>query len=265
MPYARFGVHRLYYEVDAFTDPWREPETICLLHGNGRSTAMWYAWVPRLAGEYRVVRLDALGHGRSSVPRRYRFSPAGGAHEVLAVLDHARLERVHLVGEATGGIVAIQAACDHPDRVASLTLISTPIRVRGERRALFARWDRMLATLSARDWYQANMDLRLDARGTGRARIAWLTNELGKTPRHVVKAVIHYEVTLDLTDRLPRVSAPTLIMAPTAGAIASKEDVDLAYKLIPRSEVYLIESRFHHILLTHPDHCTRALLRFLRR
>ena len=37
---------QLHYLVDDFTDPWRDPETILLLHGNAESGAAWYGWVP---------------------------------------------------------------------------------------------------------------------------------------------------------------------------------------------------------------------------
>lgn len=36
----------MFYLVDDYTDPWREPETILLLHGNAESGASWYAWAP---------------------------------------------------------------------------------------------------------------------------------------------------------------------------------------------------------------------------
>jgi len=36
----------MHYEIDDFTDPWRQPETILLLHGNAESSAAWYGWVP---------------------------------------------------------------------------------------------------------------------------------------------------------------------------------------------------------------------------
>ena len=58
----------MYYEDDDYTDPWRTPETVILHHGNAKNTRLWYAWVPLLARQYRVIRLDARGFGRSSIP-----------------------------------------------------------------------------------------------------------------------------------------------------------------------------------------------------
>ena len=36
----------LHYRVDDCTDPWTEPETILLLHGNGENGRVWYGWMP---------------------------------------------------------------------------------------------------------------------------------------------------------------------------------------------------------------------------
>ena len=47
----------MYYEDDDYTDPWREPEAVVLHHGNAKNSFLWYAWVPLLARQYRVVRL----------------------------------------------------------------------------------------------------------------------------------------------------------------------------------------------------------------
>ena len=58
----------MHYEVDDFTDPWRRPQTVLLLHGNAESGLAWYGWVPTLARRYRVVRPDMRGFG-ASTPR----------------------------------------------------------------------------------------------------------------------------------------------------------------------------------------------------
>ena len=50
----------LFYQVDNFTDPWTQPETVLMLHGNAESSLAWYAWVPVLPGKsYHVAASDA--------------------------------------------------------------------------------------------------------------------------------------------------------------------------------------------------------------
>jgi 3-oxoadipate enol-lactonase len=65
----------MHYEVDDFTDPWLKPETILMLHGNAESGLAWWAWVPKLARQYRVVRPDMRGSAsrrrcRATIPGR---------------------------------------------------------------------------------------------------------------------------------------------------------------------------------------------------
>ena len=68
------GVH-LHYLVDDFTEPWRQPATIVLLHGNAESSQAWYAWVPLLARRFRVVRPDMRGYGASTpMPRDFKWT-----------------------------------------------------------------------------------------------------------------------------------------------------------------------------------------------
>src|SRR6266576_7358751 len=54
----------IFYRDDWFGEPWRKPETVILIHGNGESSIVWYAWLPRMGQEFRVLRLDLPGFGR---------------------------------------------------------------------------------------------------------------------------------------------------------------------------------------------------------
>src|SRR5438067_4445386 len=64
---ASDGISLAYY-VDDFTDPWKSAPTLLLLHAAMGSARRYFAWVPHLARDYRVVRLDLRGHGQSPVP-----------------------------------------------------------------------------------------------------------------------------------------------------------------------------------------------------
>ena len=133
MPYARIDYSLdMYYDDDDFTDPWRPSETVVLHHGNAKNARLWYAWVPLLARQYRIVRLDARGFGRSSLPPEgYRWSLGRFAADLRGLLDHLGLERVHLIGETVGGTIALQFAADYPDRLHSVTTCTSPYKFAG--------------------------------------------------------------------------------------------------------------------------------------
>lgn len=95
---------------------------LLLIHGTVGSTAWWDPVVPALAGACRVIRVDLLGHGRSS-------SPAGGydipahAGRVGAALDRLGAGPVMVIGHSMGCMVATALAEQRPDKVAALALI----------------------------------------------------------------------------------------------------------------------------------------------
>ncbi len=123
----------MYYKDDDYADPWRSRETVALHHGNAKNGRLWYAWVPLLARQYRVVRLDARGFGRSTVPPPgYDWSLSGFATDLLRLLDYLELDQVHLIGETVGGTIALQFAYEHPERLHTVTTCTSPYKFVGE-------------------------------------------------------------------------------------------------------------------------------------
>lgn len=95
---------------------------LLLIENAAAPIAMWDPVVPSLAGAYRVIRVDLLGHGRSS-PAGYDV-PAQ-AREVGAALDELGVSRVTAIGHSSGGYVATALAEQRPGTVAALALINT--------------------------------------------------------------------------------------------------------------------------------------------
>ena len=56
------------YVIDDYTDPWRQNDTLVMLHAAMGSARRFYAWVPHLARDFRVVRMELRGHGASDIP-----------------------------------------------------------------------------------------------------------------------------------------------------------------------------------------------------
>ena len=85
---------RLAYYIDDYTDPWRQPETLLLLHAAMGSARRYFGWVPHLARHRRVVRLDLRGHGASLVPAADApLTLERLVGDVEDLLDHLGVER----------------------------------------------------------------------------------------------------------------------------------------------------------------------------
>jgi 3-oxoadipate enol-lactonase/4-carboxymuconolactone decarboxylase len=96
---------------------------LVLLNSLGASTAMWDAQVGALAEDFRVIRIDARGHGRSPAAPGHLTTMADLGHDVLAVLDRLEVARAHLAGVSLGGMTALWLAAHHPDRVGRLAVL----------------------------------------------------------------------------------------------------------------------------------------------
>lgn len=102
------------------------PATIVLLHGSPGSKADMAAMARALAapGTRRVIAPDLPGFGASS-RRVADYSIAAHARYVWQLLDALDVERVHVVGFSLGGGVALEMVHRAPERIASLTLLSS--------------------------------------------------------------------------------------------------------------------------------------------
>lgn len=98
---------------------------IVLLHGIGRSLEDWQLQHPLLDAGHRVISLDLPGFGLSSrMPVVTTLgSLADGVWATLTALGVTR--PVQLMGNSLGGAVAMRMTVDEPDRVGTLTLVSS--------------------------------------------------------------------------------------------------------------------------------------------
>jgi pimeloyl-ACP methyl ester carboxylesterase len=92
---------------------------VILLHGGLASSDYWGLQVRALAGRYRVIVMDSRGHGRSSRDEQ-PFGYDLMAADVLALMDHLRLERAAIVGWSDGAILGLDIAIHHPERLTKL-------------------------------------------------------------------------------------------------------------------------------------------------
>ncbi len=129
MPTPRIHAFRnagLVFDVSD-TGPIEGP-VVVLLHGFPGSRRTWDAVAPLLAaGGARVLAFDQRGYSPRARPRRRRdYRAADVTGDVLALLDALGGDRVHVVGHDWGGFVAWRLATAAPQRLNSITVLSTP-------------------------------------------------------------------------------------------------------------------------------------------
>ncbi|MBK7580044.1 MAG: alpha/beta fold hydrolase [Myxococcales bacterium] len=97
---------------------------VILLHGFAVNADLNWRLVgltQSLAKYRRVVALDLRGHGLSDKPHDPAEYGALMAEDVVALLDHLKIQRAHVVGYSLGGIIALKLAVAHPERLLSVS------------------------------------------------------------------------------------------------------------------------------------------------
>jgi 3-oxoadipate enol-lactonase len=259
----------LHVEVDDFADPWSEHETIVLLHGFAESGRAWFAWAPRLSRSYRVVRPDLRGFGASPVPpdaEERIWSPQEFAADVAAALDRLEIERAHVVGARVGTAVGVALAAAYPQRVATLSLVSGLARgaqIRGLAGVGLDDFAERIREHGTAAWFAKTGRSRLGSRPSD-AQVAWWNELMAHTDEGVCIGMMRAAAKLDIYDLLPRVAAPTLVLAAQDSAV---QDIDATrewQRLIPGSVLQALPGDSPHLAATHPDECAERVLAFIQ-
>ena len=98
---------------------------VLLIHGFGADLNTWMFNQPALAERHRTIAFDLPGHGGSVKQLDKAIDGAGFAALLDGALAALGIDRAHLVGHSLGGGIALHFAARHPQRVASMTLISS--------------------------------------------------------------------------------------------------------------------------------------------
>lgn len=260
-----------YYEDDNFTDPWKSHETILIQHGFARHSAFWYHWIPTLSRHYRVIRRDARGHGRSSAPSKsYDYSAKTILEEIVDTLDQLKIDKVHWLGESTGGIWGEAMAVEHPERLLSLTTCSTPMNLPPEAlKSLSFGYDsvpKSLRSLGSHGWaVEAAKLLKTDQISTEYTK--WWIEQVSLPSGEGLAD--HAELALEKVDArqfVDRIQVPMLILAPRNSTLARLDGDDNQYDLQKRvkgSQLVVIEGKGHEIYIDEHEKCREEFLKFL--
>ena len=109
----------LYYELHGEGPP------LVLLMGIGYDSSLWMlAQVPALSTQFQVILVDNRDAGRSSKARQ-PYTIADMADDVAGLLDALEIQRSHLLGLSMGGMIALEFALRHGDRLDRLVLAGT--------------------------------------------------------------------------------------------------------------------------------------------
>jgi 3-oxoadipate enol-lactonase len=258
----------IHYEIDDYTDPWRNAPWLLLQHGYGRSSKFWYRWVPYLARYYRIVRPDLRGLGQSD-PKfdlGRDLTLANYLGDLNAILDALGAQDVHYCGESLGGILGTIFAAEYPKRVRTLSLVSTPLYLdrdfQNRSKFGYSSWEEALRKMGAKGYAAAkNQGDRFSA-DTDPGLMAWFAEQQGASDVEVLIAMQKLASTIDATDYLARIESPVLAVVPSKGPIVTPAQEEAMRTHVRDLRIVHLPSAHHNLHLTQHVACVKHVLHF---
>lgn len=232
---------------------------VVLLHAGTGSSQVWEHQLPAFtAAGYRVIAYDRRGYGRTVV---LDDGPAlAAADDLEALIRHLRIERLHLIGTAAGGIVATDYALSFGARLRSLVIANSLVGVQDpEYLALGRRLRPQAFSALPPDLRELGPSYRA-ANPDGTAR--WIALErasrapgAGPAPQPS-KNVVTFKA-------LEAITVQTLLITGDADLYTPPPVLQLFAARFPRNETLVLPGVGHSAFWEQPDRFNQAVLAFL--
>lgn len=208
--YADSSGTKIYYQQRG------EGEPLILIMGFGADGGLWEQHVQEYEKHFKCFLIDNRGVGESDQPKG-PYNTAMMADDVIAVMNHASVQKAKVAGISMGGAIAQELALRHPDRVSCLVLISTWPKFNNYTKTVYENLKKLRVTSHPADfmellqlwifappYYEKNM-AELKEGQAGAANNPNPQSQNGFEGQ--LDACIHH----DTVDRLLQIKVPTLI------------------------------------------------------
>ncbi len=261
---------KLYFEIKG------EGHPLVLIHAGFLDSRMWDREFEFYAKQYKVIRYDVRGFGKSSLPKE-KFSDS---KDLFSLLKWLGVERTYLLGVSNGGRIAFDFITEHPEMVDALIVVGTGIRgyepAGPEEEKVWDEFDAKMKPLEAAQ-EKAVRELRLmDA-----VRIdvdLWAAAQSPESYQHIWEiAMDNAHTQLDPPGKLQVSPEPLAfkrlgdIKVPTLFIIGDKDvsTIEIVSRrlnsMIPGSKLVLLQGADHIANMSRPEEFSRTVLEFLHK
>lgn len=248
-------------------------EAVVFVHGNPGPAQDWRRLLARTGTFARALAPDMPGFGGADKPARFDYTVAGYARQLGGILDELGIRRAHLVLHDFGGSWGLTWAVDHPDRLASVTLINCGVRP-GYRWHYLARIWRTPVLGEAFMRLGTFPALRLllrhgNPRGLPLDMLQRIYRDY-KNPAVQLAVLRLYRATDEVADSLVHLQERLRALDPPALVIWGARDPYLPVRYaqvqretFPRAEIVVLPDSGHWPMIDHPVAVEQPVLRFL--
>jgi pimeloyl-ACP methyl ester carboxylesterase len=237
--YAPVNGIQMYYAVYGSGDP------ILLIHGGLGHADIWSDQIAELSKAHKVIVADSRGHGRSTrTEEPYGYDLM--ASDYVALLDFLKIDKTALVGWSDGGIIGLDIAMSHPERLSKLFAQAANVTVDGVDPAVMTN-----KTFGA----------YIERSGLDYKR---LSKTPGEFDAFVAQISHMWESQPNWTkEQLAKITVPTAIVLGDHDEAITRAHTEYMASAIPGAKLVILEDASHFAMLQDPAGYTQAVLDFL--
>jgi pimeloyl-ACP methyl ester carboxylesterase len=251
--YVSINDIQLYYEIIGSDDAI----PLVFLHGGSAFIDSFMAQLPFFSrkegsSSYKIIAVESRGHGKST-DSGLPFSYALMASDTLALLDYLHVPKCSIVGWSDGGIIGLELAMHHPERVNKLVLVGTNYNLEG----LVPMFQEDLKHASAKHWLDRS------------AVLVYNRKSKHKKPKPNPDIFIKKIANMWLTepnysdDQIRNIKCPTLVMTGQDEEYILENHTRKLSELIQNSQLVFIPKSGHECLMEQSKISNRVIDQFL--
>ena len=243
------------------------------IHGSALRTDVWHYQLEGI-GDHRLVFYDLRGHGRSQPKGDRRYNITTLVDDLLAVIEESGLEEVVLVGHSVGGMIALDLCSNRTDllgtKIRGVVCVNTTHRSAYETvvgGAAIARLERVLRhPLDALGKYHHRVEtlrkiikpsdslfLAVSYAAFGphasARQVDFTYDMLAETPTDVLFELFKAYRDFEVTDLLPDVTVPVLVVTGTHDRITVPGASEFLANNLPKAELKMFDNCGHMAML----------------
>jgi pimeloyl-ACP methyl ester carboxylesterase len=234
------------------------PGPRCFL-GVGGWAGSWELWqqpFEALSRTWRTVAYDHRGSGETVVPPE-AITLEGLVADLFGVMEARGIERCVLGAESAGARTALAAALERPECFEGLVIVDGEYTGRATAHHPFA--DALRADFDAAlDGFVANCVPGADLEHIRR----WGRNILVRARQEPAARLAELGAGFDLTDRLPGLRLPTLIIHSARDRLVPLARAEKLHALLPESKLMVLDADSHVPTMTHADQVVAAIVEY---
>jgi 3-oxoadipate enol-lactonase len=239
---------------------------VMLSHSLATDLSMWDPQMKALTAHYRVLRYDTRGHGGTDAPAE-AYTLDQLAHDARTLLQALGIAKVHWVGLSMGGMIGQTLALKSPELFLSLSLCDTSSRIPAEAKPLWADRIKTAQSQGMEPLVEGTISRWFTApfREQHKDVVDPVRTMIRRTPPQGYAGCCAAISALDLTDRLPAIKLPTLIVVgeeDQGTPVAASQAIQAK---IAGSQLEILKSAAHLANMEQPEAFTKALTSFLAR